>query len=198
MSTACPPSARLDRTGHRRFGTDGRRHASSGCTHASCLLLGSAHTPPHTSPQKANQACKWLTDKSGGTDPTNWKGGDFLPTAYTQAATCACTGGGNPLWSSEVATCVRGKVIEGFKQMQPADKLAAKANPDHFDPAKWDGVPPAILQAVYTIQTAAYSSCGCPGTQAPFATWVDTYYKGNYGGAFGSFVVSSWRSVHAL
>jgi hypothetical protein len=61
--------------------------------------------------------CKWLSEKSGATDPIKMKGGDFLPTAYTKAATCACTGGGNPLWDAEVATCVRGKMIAGFKGM---------------------------------------------------------------------------------
>ena len=52
------------------------------------LCLGSCQPGPGT---KAS-ACLWYSTKSGSKDPAMWTGGDFLPSNYINAATCACSG----------------------------------------------------------------------------------------------------------
>lgn len=137
-----------------------------------------------------NAVCSWLTAKTAGTlsgDTTVWKGGDFLAPAYTKAATCVCTGAGNDLWDSDVASCVRNEFVKGHKEIEPALKISTRAKPADYDPARWPTVivPPEIINTLYDIQVKAYATCGCPGGVADFVTWTTSFYSNVAGGKFG-------------
>eukprot|EP01080_Neovahlkampfia_damariscottae_P008921 gene8921-870_t len=91
-------------------------------------------------------------------------GGDFLPKSYSNAATCACSGGGNPDWNSPAAACVRMKLGEMHRQLSDATKREMKeASRGSFI---------KFTDLVYEMHDIAYKKCCCMGKIAPKATWL--------------------------
>lgn len=79
--------------------------------------------------------CDWYTDTTGSSDPTQWKGGDFLPDQYKSAAHCACSGCGtlikcNRIWQKapNALTCVRKQLIEAHKSLNATFRQFVKVS----------------------------------------------------------------------
>jgi len=119
-------------------------------------------------------ACAWYSTASSvlSDDTSTWTGADFLPTQYTNAATCACTGGGSPLWNAPIVPCVRQHILQGHQQMSDAMKRKARE-------AKLSLLggfsSNDVIQYLYQVHVGAYQACGCPGTPAPLPTWELLY-----------------------
>jgi len=119
-------------------------------------------------------ACAWYSTASStlSSDSSTWTGADFLPTQYTNAATCACSGGGLSLWNAPIVPCVRQLILLGHQRMPDAMKHAARA-------AKLSVLggfsSTDVIEYLYQVHVDAYQTCGCPGTPAPFPTWELLY-----------------------
>jgi len=119
--------------------------------------------------------CQWYVTTHGANlpnDTSQWYGGDFLPDSYTTAANCACSGVARvlSLWQKPVAQCVRSAILQGHLALSSAIKEDVRnATRSNQSPT----VP--IVELIYDIHAHAYSSCGCPGTIAPFITWELVY-----------------------
>jgi len=119
-------------------------------------------------------ACAWYSTASAtlSADSSQWTGADFLPTQYTSAATCACSGGGSSLWNAPIVSCVRQHILTGHQQMSDAMKRAARTAKQTF----FNGISTGpIIDYLYQVHVDAYQTCGCPGTPAPFPTWELLY-----------------------
>lgn len=129
------------------------------------------HAPgPGISPASA---CPWYQTRTGSADPKDWAGADFLPVPYQVAATCACQGGGNKLWTTPVANCVRLQIIQQHQDLPDAIKQAIKSTTIPLP------VDDPNIDALYSIHVNAYKICGCTGSPAPLITWYGVFWLGN-------------------
>lgn len=90
------------------------RYFESITNHTYCTCKAQC-TPQGNTPASA---CTWYKTgnlKSPPANPKDWQGGDFLLPNYGTAASCACSGGGNPLWLSKPATCIRSFLLSAHQ-----------------------------------------------------------------------------------
>ena len=127
------------------------------------------------------EVCDWYVTgnvTSPPPDPSVWTGGDFLLPDYALAAQCACSGGGNPLWQSTAASCVRTYLLKGHQSFSSSIKqqMRSATLSDGNSSSSW--MP--FLPMIYQMHQDAYKTCCCPGTVAPLITWELIFYAGEY------------------
>lgn len=115
--------------------------------------------------------CTWYTQSSPDptkVDPMNWLGNDFLPSSYSTAAECACSGGGNLLWGSPMAKCISNFTLQAHKSIDPVLKSQMRTTRTSANSSA------AIL--LRQIYQQAYISCQCKGIYGvSMENWMATF-----------------------
>ncbi len=111
-------------------------------------------------------ACHWYTDgniENPPSDPKTWRGADFLPLSYRSAASCACSGGGNPLWQTPAASCIRTYLLGAHQGLSNQLKMSIRNATLDWDPTTEF----KYVNLIYNMHVQAYKSCCCSGAPAP-------------------------------
>lgn len=123
--------------------------------------------------------CTWYNTSAGDNknppaDPMTWKGADFLPEGYRAAASCACSGGGNTLWNTVPASCVRTSLLKQHLALNATLRKAMRN-------ASLSSNPLAIYKyvpMVYQMHEDAYAACCCSGHIAAEPLWYGIFFAG--------------------
>ena len=130
-------------------------------------------SPPSSRPIRGfgKEVCSWYTQTSGSSNPSDWSGGDFLPSNYASSAKCACSGCGengvcDSIYEQEpaAASCVRTSLIKQHKALDSTTRQKVKED-SRF----------SHVNLFYQMHKRAYKECHCAGTPAPFIAWEGVF-----------------------
>lgn len=119
--------------------------------------------------------CSYYTETTNSPNPKEWKGGDFLPVPYKTAATCACSGGGDPTWLTDSASCVRTHLRQLHIDLPDNIKIEMKKATDSGERTRF--IP--FLGLIKAMHDKAYEKCCCRGKTAPYEDWIGIFFAGD-------------------
>jgi len=94
---------------------------------------------------------------------------DWLPHAYVQNATCACS----TLPDDPKANCIRAFLQNRLSTYPAALKDTLRAAKRSIIPGHYEfAVQTQLTPRIYRDHTDAYKACGCQGRPAPYPDWI--------------------------